>query len=53
MNKVKFVQVSTALSSDGMWSSEYVDDKGRIWERGAQGFKLIESPDEPKGEQNE
>lgn len=61
MNKVKIVQIATALSENESWS-EYLDDKGRVWyqssvyNRDENGDRVppfykweqVELPDEPE-----
>jgi len=59
MSKVKFVQASMSVAGDPkagrMIETCAVDDKGRVWVYDYDDYKwhLVESPDEPKGEQNE
>lgn len=47
ITKVKFVQIVTAPDSDQMYF--YVlDDRGRVWQYGQNGFELCSGPDEPE-----
>lgn len=55
MSKVKFVQISLGGHSERVYGWA-LDDKGRVWSSGniiKGDWRTIESPDEPKGEQNE
>lgn len=50
MPKVKFVQISYAESQNEMGGTSELfalDDKGRIWQQLQEGWRLVESPDEP------
>lgn len=50
--KIKVVQISVATSTDDIWDYQYLDDKGRVWERtsidGRFIYEQIELPEEPE-----
>lgn len=54
MPKIKVIQIAIAASTDDTWSMEYLDDKGRVWERiqlpgtRAQSWAQLTLPDEPQ-----
>lgn len=51
MAKIKVIQISVAVSIDDTWDLQYLDDKGRVWERfcrdGKNVFEQLELPEEP------
>lgn len=54
MAAIKVVQIAVTASTDDTWDEQYLDDKGRVWERsynkavGRWEWSQIDLPEEPK-----